>query len=328
MENMPEFTLHRPETAAEAVRLKTSDATSRYLAGGTDMIVNVRRGIEAPETMIDLTAIAAITEISEISGGDGGLRIGAGVKLSDLAAHAKLRRDYPAIAQAAASVAGPTHRQYGTIGGNLCLDTRCLFYNQSQWWRESNNFCLKHKGDVCHVAPGGKRCFAAFSGDVAPAMLVHGAEVDLEGPNGARTIPLVDLYRDDGMDHLTLEADELLVSVRLPKPAAGTVSGYEKSRIRGSIDFPLAGCAVRVTMDGGKVADIAIALTAVNPSPHIVTGLDDFVGKPLDDDALDKIREMVRSQAKPMLTTTVRPWYRRRVVGALARRLTAKLAGA
>ncbi|MFT5488510.1 MAG: 4-hydroxybenzoyl-CoA reductase subunit beta [Paracoccaceae bacterium] len=324
MENMPEFTLHRPETAAEAVKLKTSDATSRYLAGGTDMIVNVRRGIEAPEVMIDLTAIAAITKIASE---DGGLRIGAGVKLSDLAGHAELRRAYPAIAQAAASVAGPTHRQYGTIGGNLCLDTRCLFYNQSQWWRESNNFCLKHKGDVCHVAPGGKRCFAAFSGDVAPAMLVHGAEVDLEGPNGARTIPLADLYRDDGMDHLALEADELLVSIRLPKPAAGTVSAYEKSRIRGSIDFPLAGCAVRVTMDGDTLADIAIALTAVNPYPHIVTGLDAFTGSALDDDALDKIREMVRSQAKPMRTTTVRPWYRRRVVGALARRLTARLAG-
>lgn len=325
MENMPAFTLHRPETAAEAVRLKASDATSRYLAGGTDMIVNVRRGIEKPDSMIDLTAIAAITEISAE---DGGLRIGAGVKLSDLAAHAGLRRDYPAIAQAAASVAGPTHRQYGTIGGNLCLDTRCLFYNQSQWWRESNNFCLKHKGDVCHVAPGGKRCFAAFSGDVAPAMLVYGAEIDLEGPKGARTIPLADLYRDDGMDHLALEADELLVSIRLPRPAANTVSAYEKSRIRGSIDFPLAGCAVRVTMEGDTLADIAIALTAVNPYPHIVKGLEDFVGKPLDDAALDKIREAVRSQAKPMRTTTIRPWYRRRVVGALARRLTARLAGA
>ena len=176
MENMPEFTLHRPETAAEAIRLKATDATSRYLAGGTDMIVNVRRGIEAPETMIDLTAISAIAEITR--DGDG-MRIGAGVRLSDLAAHEDIRRDFPAVAQAAASVAGPTHRQYGTIGGNLCLDTRCLFYNQSQWWRESNNFCLKHKGDVCHVAPGGKRCFAAFSGDVAPAMLIYGASVDL-----------------------------------------------------------------------------------------------------------------------------------------------------
>ena len=313
MENMPEFTLHRPDTAAEAVKLKASDSTSRYLAGGTDMIVNVRRGIETPETMIDLTAIADIAAIA--TDGDG-LRIGAGVKLADLAVDETIIREYPAVAQAAASVAGPTHRAYGTIGGNLCLDTRCLFYNQSQWWRESNNFCLKHKGDVCHVAPGGKRCFAAFSGDVAPAMMVYEAKIDLEGPNGSRTIPLADLYRDDGMDHLTLEQDELLVSIRLPKAGPGAVSAYEKSRVRGSIDFPLAGCAVRLTEDDGKIADLRIALTAVNPYPQMVNGLADFIGKALDDDALDAIRELVRKQAKPMRTTTVRPWYRRRVASA------------
>ena len=324
MENMPEFTLHRPDTAAEAVKLKASDSTSRYLAGGTDMIVNVRRGIETPETMIDLTAIADIAAIAR--DGDG-LRIGAGAKLADLAVDETIIREYPAVAQAAASVAGPTHRAYGTIGGNLCLDTRCLFYNQSQWWRESNNFCLKHKGDVCHVAPGGKRCFAAFSGDVAPAMMVYEAKIDLEGPNGSRTIPLADLYRDDGMDHLTLEQDELLVSIRLPKAGPGAVSAYEKSRVRGSIDFPLAGCAVRLTEDDGKIADLRIALTAVNPYPQKVNGLADFIGKALDDDALDAISELVRKQAKPMRTTTVRPWYRRRVVGALARKLTVRLAG-
>ena len=324
MENMPEFTLHRPDTAAEAVKLKASDSTSRYLAGGTDMIVNVRRGIETPKTMIDLTAIAGIAAIA--TDGDG-LRIGAGAKLADLAADETIIREYPAVAQAAASVAGPTHRAYGTIGGNLCLDTRCLFYNQSQWWRESNNFCLKHKGDVCHVAPGGKRCFAAFSGDVAPAMMVYEAKIDLEGPNGSRTIPLADLYRNDGMDHLTLEQDELLVSIRLPKAGPGAVSAYEKSRVRGSIDFPLAGCAVRLTEDDGKIADLRIALTAVNPYPQMVNGLADFIGKALDDDALDAIRELVRNQAKPMRTTTVRPWYRRRVVGALARKLTVRLAG-
>ena len=324
MENMPEFTLHRPDTAAEAVKLKASDSTSRYLAGGTDMIVNARRGIETPETMIDLTAIADIAAIA--TDGDG-LRIGAGVKLADLAVDETIIREYPAVAQAAASVAGPTHRAYGTIGGNLCLDTRCLFYNQSQWWRESNNFCLKHKGDVCHVAPGGKRCFAAFSGDVAPAMMVYEAKIDLEGPNGSRTIPLEDLYRNDGMDHLTLEQDELLVSIRLPKAGPGAVSAYEKSRVRGSIDFPLAGCAVRLTEDDGKIADLRIALTAVSPYPQMVNGLADFIGKALDDDALDAIRELVRKQAKPMRTTTVRPWYRRRVVGALTRKLTVRLAG-
>ena len=324
MENMPEFTLHRPDTVAEAVKLKSSDSTSRYLAGGTDMIVNVRRGIETPETMIDLTAIADIAAIA--TDGDG-LRIGAGAKLADLAVDETIIREYPAVAQAAASVAGPTHRAYGTIGGNLCLDTRCLFYNQSQWWRESNNFCLKHKGDVCHVAPGGKRCFAAFSGDVAPAMMVYEAKIDLEGPNGSRTIPLADLYCNDGMDHLTLEQDELLVSIWLPKAGLGAVSAYEKSRVRGSIDFPLAGCAVRLTEDDGKIADLRIALTAVNPYPQMVNGLADFIGKALDDDALDAIRELVRNQAKPMRTTTVRPWYRRRVVGALARKLTVRLAG-
>jgi len=153
MEYLPDFDLHRPETAEEAVRLKAASANSRYLAGGTDMIVNVRRGIEQPAALIDLTAVG---ELTDIAAENGGLRIGAGVRLRDLAEHTDIRGRFAAVAQAAASVAGPTHRAYGTIGGNLCLDTRCLFYNQSQWWRESNDFCLKNLGEVCHVAPGGK----------------------------------------------------------------------------------------------------------------------------------------------------------------------------
>lgn len=322
MENLPEFALHRPATAAAAVRLMAETENARYLAGGTDMIVNVRRGIEQPAALIDLSAIEALRSIETA---DGTLRIGAGVPLRAVAENPDIRKLYPAIAQAAASVAGPTHRQYGTLGGNLCLDTRCLFYNQSQWWRESNDFCLKNLGRVCHVAPGGKRCFAAFSGDVAPAMMVHGATVDLEGPEGARTLPLAELYRNDGMDHLALKPGELLVAATLPAPAAGTRSAYEKARIRGSIDFPLAGAAVLVRRDGDALAEFRIALTAVNPYPQMVTGLEKFLGKPLDEAALDAIRETVRSQAKPMRTTTVMPWYRRRVVGALARRLAARL---
>lgn len=327
MEYMPSFRLHRPETTADAVKLFAEDDNSRYVAGGTDMIVNVRRGIEAPAAMVDLTNVAEMKEIAE--DGDG-LHIGAGVTLRALAAHPAVAANYPAIAQAARAVAGTTHQQYGTLGGNLCLDTRCLFYNQSEWWRSSNDYCLKHRGDVCHVAPGGKRCFAAFSGDVAPAAMVHGAEAEIAGPDGARRIPLADMYRNDGMDHLTLQPGELLVRVHLPKATGKTGAGsssYEKARVRGSIDFPLAGAAVRLRMDGGKVAELHIALTAVNPYPQIVKGTDAFVGQALDDEALDKIREMVRTQAKPMRTTTVKPWYRRRVVGALARRLAAQLAG-
>lgn len=323
MEYMPSFRLHRPETAADAVKLFAQDENSRYVAGGTDMIVNVRRGIETPSAMVDLTSVAEMKEIAE--DGDG-LHIGAGVTLKALAAHPAVAASYPAIAQAARAVAGPTHQQYGTLGGNLCLDTRCLFYNQSEWWRSSNSYCLKHRGDTCHVAPGGKRCFAAFSGDVAPAAMVHGAEAEIAGPGGTRRIPLADMYRNDGMNHLTLEPGELLVRLHLPKEMAGS-SAYEKARVRGSIDFPLAGAAVRLRMDGGSVADLRIALTGVNPYPQMIKGLEGLVGQRLDGAALDKIRETVRTQAKPMHTTTIMPWYRRRVVGALARRLTAKLAG-
>ncbi len=324
MEFMPDFRLHRPTEIEEAVKLRAGSEGALYVAGGTDMLVNVRRGIEQPDALVDLTDIASMREIVE--DGDG-LHIGAGVTLDTVARDERIAKNYPAVADAAASVAGPTHQNYGTLGGNLCLDTRCLFYNQSEWWRKSNDYCLKERGDTCHVAPGGKKCFAAFSGDVAPATLVHGAEIDLVGPNGARRIPLSDLYTNDGMNHLTLDPGELLTTIHLPKPDAGANSAYEKARIRGSIDFPLAGAAVWLRLDGNVVGELRIALTAVNPCPQNVTGLEKFSGAPLDDAALDEIAGIVQHQARPMRTTTVKPWYRRRVVGALARRLTAKLAG-
>jgi 4-hydroxybenzoyl-CoA reductase subunit beta len=255
----------------------------------------------------------------------GGWRIGASETLDSLGRHEEIARGYPAVSQAAHAVAGPTHRNYGTVGGNLCLDTRCLYYNQSEWWRRSNNYCLKRNGMVCHVAPGGKQCFAAFSGDLAPAMLVHDAEVELAGPEGTRRIPLAQLYNDDGMNHLALKPAELLVAVHLPRIRGKARSGYLKSRVRGSIDFPLAGCAVRLTMNDDTVTALKVALTGVNPYPHVVAGAADFIGKKLDDAALDRLRETVRKEAKPMHTTTVKPWYRRRVVGALARRLAETL---
>ena len=158
--------------------------------------------------------------------------------------------------------------------------------------------------------------------------MVFGAEIDLLGPQGARRIRLADLYENDGRNHLTLKPGELLRQVHLPKSAAGAPSAYEKVRVRGAIDFPLAGAAVRLEMDQArKVKSLTIALTAVNPYPQLIKGCDKFIGKALDEEALDALQGAVRSQAKPMRTTIVAPWYRRRVVGALARRLTAGLAG-
>ena len=323
MEYMPEFKLHRPNSIADAVALQSSNKNAKFLAGGTDMMVNIRRGIEAPDTLIDLTAV---TELKSIVDDSDGIHIGAAVQLEDVARHPIVQDDFGAVSVAAGSIAGPTHQRYGTVGGNLCLDTRCIYYNQSEWWRSSNDYCLKYRGDVCHVAPGGKRCFAAFSGDLAPAAMVHGAQIDLIGPVGARRIALAELYRNDGMDHLTLEAGEIVTMLHLPKSMSGIPSSYAKSRVRGSIDFPLAGAAVSLRMDNGVVGDLHVALTACNPYPHMVEGMDDFAGNPLDGNALDKLRETVRAQAKPMKTTTVAPKYRRRVVGALARRLAAQLA--
>lgn len=309
MELLPAFRLHRPETVKEAVALHGGAEDARYVAGGTDLLVNVRRGIERPATVVSLERVA---EMKGIVADAGGLTIGAAVPLALLAGHEALRRDYAAVAEAAGSVAGPTHRQYGTLGGNLCLDTRCIYYNQSEWWRSSNDYCLKHRGDVCHVAPGGKRCFAAFSGDVAPALLVCDAEVTIAGPDGRRRAPLASLYRNDGLDHLTLKPGELLVAAHLPKATAGRPSAYAKSRIRGSIDFPLAGVAVAYAG-----AEVRVALTGVSPQPFLV-------GK-TDAGDLEALRERVQSQAKAMKTTTVPPHYRRRVAGALARRLAEQL---
>ena len=153
-------------------------------------------------------------------------------------------------------------------------------------------------------------------------MLLFDAEVDIAGPDGSRTVVLADLYRDDGMDHLTLGPGELVTSVYLTKAPGAVQSGYEKSRIRGSIDFPLAGVAVRLALKGDRISDLSIALTGVNPLPRRVTGTERLIGRTLDTEILDSIRDLVRTQAKPMRTTTVKPWYRRRVIGALARKLT------
>lgn len=323
MEYLPAFTVKRPRTVEEAVALYAGSDNARYLAGGTDLLVNVRRGIEDPELLVALERIEELTQ-AEVT--DEGLKLGAGLPLARIAAMKAVTEMYPAVAEAAGSVAGPTHREYGTLGGNLCLDTRCIFYNQSEWWRASNNYCLKYRGEICHVAPGGKRCFAAFSGDVAPALLVHEAEVEIASAEGRRRMPLADLYRNDGMDHLTLKSGELVVAVHLPVATAGLASAYAKSRVRGSIDFPLAGVAVALKASCDGPPDLRIALTGVSPQPFLVDRLDQAIAHGLDQGALDALRERVQSQAKAMKTTTVAPHYRRRVAGALARRLASGLA--
>src|SRR5580704_2788840 len=192
MDALPSFDLIRPRTLAELMAARVAHPQSRMLGGGTDLMVNIRRGIVAPPVLIEINDVS---ELREIRADAHKLEIGAAVTLSEVAAHPDVMRHYPAVAQAAGHIAGPTHRNMGTVGGNLALDTRCIFYNQSEWWREANRHCLKTTGDVCHVAPKSRGvCFATFSGDLAPAFLVYDAEIDVAGPSGQRTISLADLY--------------------------------------------------------------------------------------------------------------------------------------
>jgi 4-hydroxybenzoyl-CoA reductase subunit beta len=312
---LPGFHLTRPRDIPAAIAARRDLANSRFLAGGTDLMVNLRHGLSRPEHLIDLSGIAELAEITTTAAGT---RIGAGVTIAALA-RAPVAERYRAVLQAAAAVAGPGHRAMGTVGGNLCLDTRCVYYNQSEWWRHANGFCLKRDGDVCHVAPEGQRCHAAFTGDLAPALLVHGAEVEIAGALGRRRIPLGDLYVEDGRAHLTLGTDELVVAVHLPPDPPR--SSYEKVRVRGAIDYPLAGVAMALASSAGTVRTLRIALTGTNSRPFVLTGTDSIIGRPLDDKALQEIERMVQSQVKPMRTTVTPAHYRRLAAAALARRM-------
>jgi 4-hydroxybenzoyl-CoA reductase subunit beta len=310
---------------------RATHPASQLIGGGTDLLVNIRRGIVAPPVLVDTTGVS---ELTHISADESGLEIGASATLVDVAAHPGVLTNYPVVAQAAHGVAGPTQRNMGTVGGNLCLDTRCIFYNQSSWWRAANNHCLKTTGDICHVAPKSHGvCFATFSGDLAPALLVLGAEIELAGPAGRRTLPLRDFYigharhdgtSGDGKNYLALAPGEIVAAVRA-KHSPGLRSGYDKIRIRRSIEYPVAGVAVALRRDGAALTDLRVAFTGTNPRPVLLEGAAALCGGALDEGVLTGLDALVRDQIMAMKTTFTPGHYRRRVAGVLARRLVMKL---
>ena len=335
MDALPEFALVRATTLEEMIGVRARHPDSRLLGGGTDLVVNIRRGILAPPVLIDVNDVA---ELRAIRADARSLEIGAAVKLAEVAAHEEVMRHYPVVAQAAGFIAGPTHRNMGTVGGNICLDTRCLFYNQSEWWRAANHHCLKTTGEVCHVAPKSRGvCFATFSGDLAPALLTLNAEVDLAGPAGKRTIALENLYigyarqdrpitesDGDGKYYLSLRPGEFVTAVRAGN-TAGLRSAYDKVRIRRSIEYPVTGVAVALRRQGDVLADLRVAFTGTNPRPVLLKGTAELCGGPLEGRVFDGLDALVRDQIMSMKTTFTPGHYRRRVAGVLARRLVARL---
>jgi 4-hydroxybenzoyl-CoA reductase subunit beta len=316
MNLLPDFRYHRPATLEEAVRLKVASAGARFVAGGTDLLINLRRGLGEPTDLIDLTAI---TDLATIRRDGNSLWLGAGATLADLARHPEILALYPALAEAALAVAGPTHRAAGTLGGNLCQDTRCVFYNQSEWWREGNGWCLKYQGDKCHVVVKSDRCYSTYHGDVAPVLMVLDAEAVVAGPDKARSMKLAELYREDGANHLTLGAGEVLAAIVLPPPGDRRTA-YAKARIRDAIDFPLAGVAVTLRRTGDVIGDLKVAITGTNSAPLAIS-TEGLIGRTWDADAATILAQSLRNKANVLRTTTVGPKYRRRAMQGMARRL-------
>jgi 4-hydroxybenzoyl-CoA reductase subunit beta len=335
MDALPDFRLLNPATLDEALAARAAHPDSKLLGGGTDLVVNIRRGILAPTVLIDMNRVQ---ELHAIKADAQTLEIGASVRLSELAEHPGVNAHYPVLAQAAAHIAGPTHRNMGTVGGNLCLDTRCIFYNQSEWWRDANHHCLKTTGSICHVAPKSRGvCFATFSGDLAPALLTLNAEVDIAGPQGRRSIPLDKLYigfarqdvpvtetQGDGKYYLSLRAGEIVTAVRA-RNTPNLRSAYDKIRIRRSIEYPVAGVAVALIREGNRLADLRIAFTGTNPRPVLLAATGDLCGGGVDARIVKGLDALVRDQIMPMKTTFTPGHYRRRVAGVLARRLLTRL---
>jgi 4-hydroxybenzoyl-CoA reductase subunit beta len=318
--SLPQFQLLRPRSVEEAVDLLARHkANVRIIAGGTDLIPSMRQRLFEPEHVLDLHGIAAMRGVKPQPDGD--VEIGALTSLRAIERSEFLREHYPVLTEAAATVASPVLRNMGTIGGNICLDTRCLWYNQSLTWRKGCGFCIKKDGDMCHVAPGGTKCWAAFSGDTPPALLCLNAEIEIASTSGLRRIPVHELYTGLGDAYRRLHPDELVTRVFLPASSADYRGVYRKLRVRGSIDYPLAGVAVVMKRSNGHVADARIGITAVNPAPMLVKGASELLnGKEFSDALAEAVGDLAARTAKPLTTSALTPEYRREMIRVFTKR--------
>jgi 4-hydroxybenzoyl-CoA reductase subunit beta len=316
---LPEFQLLRPRSLAEAIDQLAKYAThAQIVAGGTDLVPSLRQHLFAPRFLVDIRGIA---ELRGIRAHDGGLEIGALTTLTVIERSPEIARNYAVLHEAAKTVASPVLRNMGTVGGNICLDTRCLWYNQSLQWRKSCGFCIKKDGDLCHVAPGGTKCWAAFSADTPPALLCLEAEIEVAGPKGTRRVPLTEFYTNVGDARMKLEKNELLTRVLLPARTSGWRGVYRKLRIRGSIDYPLAGIAVALKRSNGHVSEAKVAITAVNPAPLLVKGATQAMqGRELNEEVASHVGELAARTSKPLTTSALTPEYRREMIRVFTKR--------
>lgn len=350
MLRLPPFRYHRPDTVDEAVALLARFGEDAMpIAGGTDLMPNMKHRLFTPAHVVSLNRIAAMRGIGTVNGAgpstDNGrapradglfLRIGALETLSDVSSHPLVRRHCAGLAEAAGLVAGPQLRNMGTIGGNVCLDTRCTYYNQTEFWRDALGYCLKKDGTVCHVTRVGKKCVAAHSADTPPNLIALDATLTLAGPDGTREIPAADFFVTDGIWNTRRKGDEILTEIRIPLMGPHSNghgphrrSAYRKLRQRNSIDFPLLSVAVVGDFEqDGTVAGLIGVVSALGARPRVLAGWDEIaLGERLGPRVIEALAERARAQCRPLDNVIVDTKWRRAMVPVQVRRALEELAG-
>ena len=317
MLRLPEFRFIQAKTLAEAADVLASEENVRVVAGGTDLWPNMKRRHQKAETVVSLMGIPGLAGIHS----NGGVRLGATTILADIERDPTIQARYPAFARAVSSISSPPLRNMGTIGGNVCVDTRCTYYNQTEDWRRSIGYCMKAEGEICWVATSSPSCLAHSASDSAPVLCALGATVVLVSQQGEREIPLPELYRDDGIAYLAKRPDEILSEIRIPSgsDSAHCRSAFWKLRRRGSIDFAVLSAAVAIWIDAGIVSDARIFLGAVGSQPvEAKEAQDSLIGQPLTADTIAVAAKLARKRAYPMDNTDFQAQWR----GAMVVRYT------
>ncbi len=325
MMRLPPFTYLAPRTVAEAVRYVADHGPdAMVVAGGTDLYPNMKRRQFEPKVLVGLRGIRDLDGVRGTAAN--GLTIGAGTRLATVASHPDVLAHYPALATAAGLVSSPQLRNMGTLGGNVCVDTRCNYYNQSYSWRKAIGFCMKKDGDICLVAPASSRCWAVSSSDTAPVLWSLGASVRVVGPAGERMLTMRALYQDDGIAYLAKRPDEIVTDLHLP-PADGWQSVYLKLRRRGSFDFPVLGVAVAVRLEAGVVGKARIVLGAVASQPReTAAAANALVGQRLTHELITCVADLAAVPSKPLDNTDFTHPYRKKMTRVFVTRALRRIA--
>ena len=316
--SLPKFEYFAPKTLARAISLQKDGG--KFLAGGTDLFVAMKQGICRPERLIDLGTVSGLKKIRWDR--EDGLKVGSRTTLTHLEENPHVRRHFPALSRIITLVSTPQLRNMGTIGGNLCLDTRCYYYNQPPLLKKRWEPCLKMGGQVCHVVKGGDSCLSVYSGDMAAPLMALGVRVKVVGPGDTKELELKDLFTGSGVNPNVLKSNEILSEIVIPNSSKHSGLSYQKLRLRDTMDFPLLGIAVMVCLHkpDGQCLDFRLIISAVGPTPLVAEEAGDIVrGKTITPKLIEQVSQVVLEMTHPVANTASEPRYRRQMVPVLTR---------